>query len=201
MQRSEVSICNVALVLIGARTIATLGENTKEAGLCSTAYPAARDSLLSMFPWGFAQRVVSLAEVSGVSDPLERYDYAYNLPSDYFAAGSLNVDRLEDYEIIGAHLFCSVSPAVLRYTARIEDPALFSEGFAQTLSARIAADICMPIVQNLQRSEIMQQRYLQALTLYAGADARQEKPAASPPSAYSWLTARGFTRGSSRGEA
>lgn len=61
----QVDICNLALLMIGANTIDTLAENTKEATLCSNFWNYALDEALREFPWSFAEKHVELEYTAG----------------------------------------------------------------------------------------------------------------------------------------
>lgn len=62
MPASEVSICNRALQMIGARsTIAALNESSPEARNCSIVYESTRDEMLGMAFWNFARKTANLA--------------------------------------------------------------------------------------------------------------------------------------------
>ena len=53
---SEVSICNSALIKLGASRIASLTEDSKEAKLCYEQYPILRDEVQASHPWNFCTK-------------------------------------------------------------------------------------------------------------------------------------------------
>ena len=58
---SVVDICNGALNQLGATTILSLTEDSKNARLCNSRYTQVRDSLFRSHPWNCLQKRVELA--------------------------------------------------------------------------------------------------------------------------------------------
>lgn len=82
---SPVQLCNRALSRIGIdQLIEDLTDPTARARACLQHYDDCRLEMLQDFPWGFAQKVVQLAEVAGVTVP--GWKYAYRYPSDCLRA-------------------------------------------------------------------------------------------------------------------
>ena len=61
---SVVDICNEAMDLLGAATITSLDENSKEAKLCNRRFTTVRDQVLRSHPWNSAIRRATLAKDS-----------------------------------------------------------------------------------------------------------------------------------------
>ena len=61
---SVVDICNGALNQLGATTILTLTEDSKNARLCNARYTQIRDSVFRSHPWNCLQKRVELAKDS-----------------------------------------------------------------------------------------------------------------------------------------
>lgn len=80
-------LCNQALSSIGARsTIASLGENSKEAQTCNLWTTSVRHGLLRAAHWGFARKQVNLTELGELSvDPPTSpfpWQFTYDYPTD-----------------------------------------------------------------------------------------------------------------------
>ena len=67
----EVSICNLALQSLGAKSISTLVEDTVAGRACNRIYAHARDLELRAHPWSFARARVAVAASS--TDPVFGY--------------------------------------------------------------------------------------------------------------------------------
>ena len=75
---SPVQLCNRALSRIGIdQLIEDLTDPTARARACLQHYDDCRVEMLQDFPWGFAQKVVQLVEVAGVTVPGRKYAYRY----------------------------------------------------------------------------------------------------------------------------
>jgi hypothetical protein len=61
---SIVSICNLALSNLGKDNISALTDEGAEARACNQFYDHVRDTLLQVYPWSFAGKTASLAEVT-----------------------------------------------------------------------------------------------------------------------------------------
>lgn len=153
MALSEVSICNSALIKIGAEVITALSDSTKRAELCNARYDFIRDSLLESHPWTFA--IKRDDDLTGVAtDPTFDYDYEYTLPSDFLRAISLKKgDEDIEFEVSQGLLYSNATDIDLVYISQITDPTEFSNTFAEALAWALAADICYALTQSVSLSE------------------------------------------------
>jgi hypothetical protein len=159
---SVVTICNLALGNLGKDSISSINEASAEARACKQFYDIVVDTAIQSYPWRWAGKTLSLAEVSN-SKP-NRWLYAYQRPddcikllrivdegmADYMPYGDGIKAGGHDYQIEGRTIFCDISPAYLQYTARQSDPALFPPAFVDALGMALAARIAMPITRDLR---------------------------------------------------
>jgi hypothetical protein len=66
--------------MVGAETISTLEDASREARVASVIYSTTIEDILSRHPWNFALSQVSLARLA--AEPLFGFEYAYQLPTD-----------------------------------------------------------------------------------------------------------------------
>lgn len=176
---SIVSICNLALSNIGKDNISALNEPTPEARACNQFYEHVRDMLLQSYPWRWAGRTLSLAEVA--NDRPNEWAYAYQRPTDCLklrwivADPSSVVDaaiatKTDDFgvahETDGQLIYTDISPAFLRYTTRITDPTKFSPLFVEALSWHLSVRLAMPLTRD---PSIRQEAFRIANAAQAGA--------------------------------
>lgn len=89
MNRTE--ICNAALIEAHQdATITNLDEASPDAERCRRIYDSTRRELLSMYPWGFAQKYVKLARYS---ENVDGYKYAYRYPTEALRINNLYVNE------------------------------------------------------------------------------------------------------------
>lgn len=160
---SIVAICNLALSNIGGANISALSEASTEARACNQFYTHVRDTLLQAYPWRFAGKTASLAELT--NDKPGAWGYAYNRPNDclkirWVRAAYSTVDPCPQtlqqeignpYEVEDSRIYCNLSPAFLRYTYRLVDPTKYSPLFVEALSWSLSARLAMPVTRDLKK--------------------------------------------------
>jgi len=155
---SIVSICNLSLSNIGKDNIEALSDPTAEARACNQFYAHVRDTLLQVYPWRFAGKTQSMAEVT--NDKVGAWAYAYARPTDCLKVRWLRPEYATDdpstiadeiatpYEIEGSTIYCNLSPAFLRYSMRLVDPTKYSPLFVEALSWHLAVRLAMPLTRD-----------------------------------------------------
>ena len=77
---SQVDICNGALNQLGASTIISLTEDSKNARILNQRYEMVRDRVFREHPWNCLIKRTKLAQ--DAATPAYEYSYQYTLPSD-----------------------------------------------------------------------------------------------------------------------
>ena len=77
---SIVDICNGSLNQLGATTIVSLTEDSKNGRLCNARFTQIRDSVFRSHPWNCLQTRLELA--SSTTTPAWGYSFRYDLPGD-----------------------------------------------------------------------------------------------------------------------
>jgi hypothetical protein len=183
---SEVSICNSALIKLGASRIASLAEQSKEAKLCDEQYDKLRDEVLTDHPWNFSIKRVALAKLPTV--PVFGFANEFQLPNDCLRVLELNTGTDYDYQIEGDKLLIDIEAVSIKYISRVEDTTKFSTLFSSALAYRIAAELAYPLVQSNSVAEKAKQDYLVALRNAKTVDAQE----GTPPRTYNdtWVNSR-----------
>lgn len=176
MAQSAVALCARALIVLGARPIASLEEAGMEADVARELYPSMRDALLSMHPWSFAIAQSRLPRLS--ASPLADYAHAYQLPPDFLralSAGRGHRGRGLEYRIAERRLHTNAPEVILTYVFRPPE-ADFPAFFAQALMARLAATFCLPITESTSRAELLSRLADREVTRAKQIDAQQDAP-------------------------
>ena len=142
---SVVDICNGALNQLGASTILTLTEDSKNARLCNARYTQVRDAVFRSHPWNCLQKRVQLAADSDA--PAWGFTKQYTLPADCLRVLTI-LDYDADYKIEGRKILTDNSTMKILYISRIEDPNEYDELLRETLSAALAADIAYAVTSS-----------------------------------------------------
>jgi hypothetical protein len=174
---SVVDICNEAMDLLGAATITSLDENSKEARLCKRFFDLVRDTMLRDHPWNWAITRKQLAQDS--ETPPFGFTAQFSLPTDPFCLKvlSLHDDAVDSdiaaydstvmFKIEGRKILTNENSCQIIYIGRITDTEQYDSSFRYALATGIAANSAYAITGS---NSLMQQ--MQAMHLRAMADAR-----------------------------
>lgn len=197
---SKVSICNLALLRIGAAQIQDITESSNEAYYCNAFYDDVRKEVLRDHPWNFATAVEAPALLSNEEPP--DWTYAFRKPSGclrllkLLPAADLSSDNTTltwaeaiassqivshpevsddtiEYELRGLNILTNSEDIVVKYIDDIEDPTMFDDSFVAAFSYRLAADLAMPITEDGGKQTAMMDTYERMLHKGKGADAKE----------------------------
>ena len=194
---TEVSICNQAISWLGGKRIISLDDETTEARLCKANYAHLRDVVLELKAWTFAVKRVKFAKLA--EPPIYGFSAAFAIPTEILTV--LQVSRFnapgeggiasttspgpsrestrngEEQRIIwqreGDTIVCDEGAIVGRCIQRVIDPSKFSPGFVQTLAARLAREIALPLTRSNTLEDKMVKKYDDALSDGAVTDGLQ----------------------------
>ena len=190
---SVVDICNGALNQLGASTILSLTEDSKNARLCNARYTQVRDSLFRSHPWNCLQKRVQLA--ADTTAPAWGFTSAYTLPADCFRLLRI-LDYDSNHKVEGRKILTNNSSMKILYVARIEDPNEYDELLRETISAALAADIAYAVTSsnpvslnmyNLYQTKLKDARFVDATE---GQNTSQEDGMADVVDANDFLSSR-----------
>ena len=196
---SETDVVNVALRLIGAKTIVSLTDGSDNASVVEDIYTETRDDLLSSHPWNFAIKRVQLARIS--TAPAFEFDYAYALPSDWLRTVSVHDNDAghgtvlyRSEQVTGQKALVSSSDSVyLRYVSMVTDTNLMPPDFRRALALSLARDLSIPLASSNTMYEQFTRESARALTRARSSDGMGSFPELRPRG--SWASSRaGFKR-------
>ena len=153
---SVVDICNGALNQLGATTILSLTEDSKNARLCNSRYTQIRDALFRTHPWNCLQKRIQLA--ADTTGPVWGFKYAYTLPSDCLRLLRI-LDYDSNYKVEGRKVLTNTSTMKILYIGRVTDPNEYDELLRETLSSSLGADIAFAVTSNNQTAQNMYQLF------------------------------------------
>jgi len=149
---SVVNICNSALNLLGASTIAALTDDTKNARLCNQRYEPVRNRVFRSHAWNCLHKRVQLAQNS--TAPVVEYDHAYALPSDCLRVLKIHngtTDSIKtalDYKLEGRNIVTDLDTIFLIYIALDTDPNNYDTYLRESISHQLSADLAYAITNN-----------------------------------------------------
>ena len=149
---SVVNICNSALNLLGASTIAALTDDTKNARLCNQRYEPVRNRVFRSHAWNCLHKRVQLAQNS--TAPIVEYDHAYALPSDCLRVLKIHngtTDSIKtalDYKLEGRNIVTDLDTIFIIYIALDTDPNHYDTYLRESISHQLSADLAYAITNN-----------------------------------------------------
>ena len=149
---SVVEICNGSLNQLGATTILSLTEDSKNARLCNQRYSQVRDAVFRSHPWNCLQKRVELA--ADTDAPAWGFSFAYTLPADCLRLLRI-LDYDSNYKVEGRKILSNTSSMKILYIGRVTDPNEYDESLRETLSAALGADIAFAVTSNNQTATNM----------------------------------------------
>ena len=157
---SVVDICNGALNQLGATTILSLTEDSKNARLCNSRYTQIRDALFRTHPWNCLQKRIELA--ADTTAPAWGFTNAFTLPADCLRLLRI-LDYDSNYKVEGRKILSNSSGMKILYVARVTDPNEYDELLRETLSASLGADIAFGVTSNNQTAKNMYELFKEKL--------------------------------------
>lgn len=162
---SVVDICNLAMSRLGdSANISSIDppESSPQAEYCAQFWPIARDAALEAFPWSFATRRVTLAEVATESSA---WAYAYALPSnclrvlavqDFESGSDTGIDSasavqqpfvVESLSSGAMAILTDQAQAAARYVVRVTDSTKYSPMFVDAVAWLLASHLAGPMIK------------------------------------------------------
>jgi hypothetical protein len=157
---SVVGICNGALNQLGATTILSLTEDSKNARLCNARYSEVRDAVFRSHPWNCLQKRVEVS--SSVTVPAWGFSYQYDLPGDCLRLLRI-LEYDSDHKVEGRSILSNSETMKILYISRVTDPNQYDELLRETLSSALGADIAYAITSNNTTSQNMITSYQEKL--------------------------------------
>ena len=153
MPLSDLELCATALLKIGARPIASLGEPGPEGECARRLYPVVKNALLVAHPWTFTLATASIAADEGADSGA--FARAFPLPSDtlrVISAGAGSRGRGLTFALAGRYIQADADTIVLSYQRETPESD-FPAHFVAPLITKLAAEFCVPLTEGSARAK------------------------------------------------
>jgi hypothetical protein len=183
---SVVDICNEALDLLGAATIISLTDNSKEARLCNRNFEPVRDAVLRAHPWNVAVTRKELAK--DAASPAFGFTNQFTLPTDPYCLRVLSFwdsnvnnelaayDSNVMYKIEGRKILSNEGTCNIVYIGRVTNTEEYDSLLSATIAHRLAAKLAYNITGSGTIAQTMQALYEQRLREAKSIDAMEGYP-------------------------
>ena len=195
---SVVDICNEAMDLLGAATIISLTQDSKEARLCNRRFDTVRDSVLRTHLWNVA--LVRKEIAADTIAPDFGFTYQYTLPTDPYCLRVVSFwnssvdneiaayDSNIMYKIEGRKILSNEGTCKITYIARVDDTEQYDSLLSSVIAYRLAADTAYGITGSMSVAQNMQALYEARLREAKGVDAMEGYP--EQPQANEYINVR-----------
>lgn len=187
-------IYNLALSSNGSARVSAPGDGSREANVCDLWYPTVKDSILEELPWGFAERNVTLALVSGSADSpySDEFTFAYAYPADCLVANrilntgsdlakdQIPFKRQTNVALNVVYILTNEETAQLIYTAATES---FTTMRSSNIRLALVYHLAAHIANDLKKDTVLRDKNLDAYRSYMALattkDANESQPTVS----------------------
>ena len=162
MSISEVDICNMGLLEVGAKPkIASLTEDSDNARLCNQFYAPVRDAVLRGHLWNCA---IHRATVTALADaPDSDYDHQYQLPTNPYCLRLLQVGDSDHqptiWRVEGRKFLTNEDSPPIVYIKRITDTNEFDALLVDAISIRLAIKFATPLTNSRKMAADLLEEY------------------------------------------
>lgn len=183
---SVVDICNEAMDLLGAATITSLTENSKEARLCNRRFDTVRDAVLRAHNWNIAITRKQLAKDSDA--PAFGFTNQFTLPTDPYCLRVISLhtanvdneispyDTQSMFKVEGRKILTDEGTCRIVYIGRITDTEQYDSLLSSTIASKLAAETAYAVTGSTSVSQQINVLYQQRLSEARSMDAIEGKP-------------------------
>ena len=173
MATTKINIVNRALGFLGAEFISSLTEDTKSARFANELFDDTRDAVFRMHPWNCCIKRAALS-LTGTT-PAFYFTAEFQLPADWLRMVRPEDDGLE-YKIEGDKLLTEGDTFRCTYVFKNTVVTTYDPLLVDVLAVKLAANLTMPLLQDLRTLDAMNNLYMQKLGVARSADAMEGTP-------------------------
>lgn len=157
---NQITICNSALLKVGADVIVSITDNNRAAIVCNTLYNYLRDEVMGESPWRFATFRAVLVPNSTV--PAFDYLYSYDIPSDCLRLLKTYSDNI-NWIVESGQILTNETSLDMIYLQRNTDESTWDARFCEAFAWRIAMELAMPLTKNIPIQQMCATNYEKSL--------------------------------------
>ena len=160
MPVTQVSICNSALIKIGADIISSITQDCRAANLLNALWDQERDCVLRAHPWNFAIKRATLSPTSDAPD--SEYDYEYDIPNDCLRVLTTYPDSV-DFVVEDSKILSDDDELSVIYIYRNENMSSWDACFAEAFAWKLAKECAYALTQSAALISVCEDGYRKAL--------------------------------------
>lgn len=156
MSVSQIKICNLALIRVGADRISSINEDTKSAIVLNAIYELIRDSVLRAHPWNCATKRAILTPTADT--PLFEFDFEYDFTADMLRPVDAFPEDIE-FAVEGRKILCNEETLDMGYIFSNTDESSWDSNLADAVAWRLAAESAYSLTQSLSLAQGCEKAY------------------------------------------
>lgn len=188
MARTAITICNSALLLVGADEISSLSDTSNEGKLANALYEDVKDSLFQSYPWRFSLLQADLGAATGSTPVIETWSEIFTLPADLLRV--ISIEDNQPYEVYGDEIYKNGSTCKIVYQKDVgedEMPAYF----VKALNYHLAAVFAISLQEDVNKMRMFEQMAEKETQKARAIDAQQQPNSGIQDTEFSLVNVRG----------
>jgi hypothetical protein len=173
---TQVSICSNALLMLGAKTISAIDEESDRAEIAANLYDSTRDAVLRSHPWNCAVKRVVLAPDSDA--PVgDDYSAQFTLPGDFLrvlAVGESTEDV--DYKIESGKILASGTSLFLRYIWKNTTESTWDPMLVKAMELQMSAAMAYAITMSAAKEQLQLEKLERFMKQCRAVDGQDDPP-------------------------
>lgn len=161
----KVTICNIALIKVGTRTITSLSDNTSEAKACDLLFDPIADSVMT--EGAFTSTIARATLAQTTNTPAFEYTYEYALPNNPYCLRVLGIDEdvvgTYPFVIEGRKILTDLETLNIRYVSRVTNTAAWDPMLRQAFETRLAAELAYSVMGDRNKQIELMRMYQEIL--------------------------------------
>ena len=177
---SKISICNQALLKLGANQITDIDQEGTEAAICKAFYDDTLGTVLDEYPWTFATKRYELPK--SAETPPKPFSAQYLIPSNIVriieASSDPNFEKTNTTHWVSedGYIRSDSGSMFIRVISNVTDPNKFTPGFVRAFVLRLASEMCTAISHSRELQAQLMQEYSVILERAVSADSQVGRP-------------------------
>jgi len=188
MSRTAVSICNSALLLVGAQEINSFTDDTNDAKLCASLYDDVKESLLQSFTWRFSLVMYDLGGALTETPVIPKWDKIFQLPPDVLRV--VNIQDNQDYEIFADKIFKNGASCKIIYQRNVAESDMPAY-FVQALKYHMAKLLSMSLQEDGGKMQLFERSADKETQRARSIDSQQQPNSGIQETEFSFVNVRG----------
>lgn len=195
---NKLSIYNGALVLLGARKLASLSEPRESRRVLDSLWDNDFiDTILQHGLWYFAVKTIKLEQTDSLESQFGR-EYLYQLPSDFIKLTRVSLDEYQEepylgYRLEGEYIKCGVYPLYISYISNASnyggDISRWTPTFTRYAEHYLALNAAETIGKFSENKMLRFEKDMKKKLLTAKSDSAMQQPTQFMPTG-SWVKSR-----------